>query len=193
MPQINVVAFNGSPRKNGNTARMIRRVFTRLEAAGIGVKEIQVGGNLVRGCVACGACRKNDLKRCAFDDDPMNGWIEAMQAADGIILGSPTYFATVNTEMKALIDRCGYVLKQTGDLRLKVGAPVVVARRGGAMQTYNTLMAFFGINEMVVPGSIYWNMGYGRAVGEVLNDEEGLETMRQLGRNMALVLKKINN
>ena len=189
MPQINVVAFNGSPRKNGNTARMIRRVFTRLEAAGIGVKEIQVGGNLVRGCVACWACRKNDLKRCAFDDDPMNGWIEAMQAADGIILGSPTYFANVSTEMKALIDRAGFSSMHL--MRRKVGAPVVAARRGGAIQVYNTLMAFFGITEMVVPCSSYWNMGFGLDPGDVGKDAEAMHTMDNLGDNMAFVLQKL--
>ena len=185
-----VVAFNSSPRKNGNTQLMLDAVAGELQKENIEVEHIRIGGQLLHGCIACGACSKHK-GRCIQDDDPMNDWIAKMIEADGILLGSPTYFATINTEMKALIDRCGYVLKQTGDLRLKVGAPVVVARRGGAMQTYNTLMAFFGINEMIVPSSFYWNMGYGRAVGEVLNDDEGMETMRQLGRNMAFVLKKV--
>lgn len=185
-----VVAFNSSPRKNGNTQIMLDAVADELQKENIAVEHIRIGGELLHGCVACGGCSRH-MGRCVFDDDPMNDWIAKMVEADGILLGSPTYFATVNTEMKALIDRCGYVLRQTGDLRLKAGAPVVVARRGGAMQTYNTLMAFFGINEMIVPSSSYWNMGYGREVGQVLNDAEGLETMRQLGRNMALVLKKM--
>ena len=184
-----VVAFNSSPRKNGNTQIMLNAVGSELEAAGIAVEHIRIGGELLKGCQACGKCA--ELKRCIFDKDPMNDWIAKMADADGILLGSPTYFATVNTEMKALIDRAGFVLVRTGKLRHKVGAPVAVARRGGAIQTYNTLMAFFGISEMIVPGSIYWNMGYGLSTGDVQNDAEGLETMRVLGRNMALVMKKL--
>ncbi len=189
MSQITVVGFNGSPRKDGNTARMIRRAFTRLEAAGIAVREIQIGGNRVRGCIACGACRKKDLGHCIFDDDPMNGWIEEMKSADGIILGSPTYFANVSTEMKALIDRGGFSAMHL--MRRKVGAPVVAARRGGAMQVYNALMAFFGISQMIVPCSSYWNMGFGLNPGEVENDEEAMRTMDNLGDNMAFVLQKL--
>ncbi len=186
-----VVAFNSSPRKNGNTQLLLNAVTDELQKENIEVKQIQIGGKLLRGCTACGGCSK--VKgRCVFDDDPMNEWIAEMAAADGIILGSPTYFATVTTEMKALIDRSGFVLRQNNALRLKVGAPVVAVRRGGAIQVYNTLMAFFGINEMVVPGSSYWNMGYGLMPGDVLNDAEGLETMRNLGRNMAFVLKKLH-
>jgi multimeric flavodoxin WrbA len=189
---MHVLAFNSSPRKNGNTQQLLEAVGNELQKESITVEHICIGGKLLRGCTACGGCSKHK-GRCAFDDDPMNEWISKMTTADGILLGSPTYFATVNTEMKALIDRAGFVLKRIGGLRLKVGAPVVVARRGGAMQTYNTLMAFFGINEMIVPSSIYWNMGYGLMPGDVLSDEEGMETMRQLGRNMAFVLKKVRN
>ena len=185
-----VIAFNSSPRRNGNTQQLLDVVAGELQNENIEVEHVRIGGKLLHGCTACGSCSK--IKgRCVLDDDPMNEWIAKMAAADGILLGSPTYFATVNTEMKALIDRSGYVLKRTGDLRLKVGAPVVVARRGGAIQTYNTLMAFFGIMEMIVPGSIYWNMGYGLMPGDVQRDDEGMETMRRLGRNMAFVLKKL--
>ncbi len=185
-----VVAFNSSPRKNGNTQQLLDAVAGELQAENIEVEHVRIGGTLLHGCTACGGCSKKK-GRCVIDGDPMNEWIAKMASADGVVLGSPTYFATVTTEMKALIDRAGYVLKQTGDLRLKVGAPVVAVRRGGAIQTYNTLLAFFGINEMIVPGSIYWNMGYGLAPGDVQNDAEGMETMRQLGRNMAFVLKKV--
>ncbi len=185
-----IIAFNSSPRRNGNTQLLLNAVAGELQKKNIEVEHIRIGGTLLRGCAACGGCSRNK-GRCVFEDDPMNDWIAKMAAADGVLLGSPTYFATVNTEMKALIDRAGYVLKRTGDLRLKVGAPVVAVRRGGAMQTYNTLLAFFGINEMIVPGSIYWNMGYGLMPGDVLGDDEGMETMRQLGRNMAFVLKKV--
>ncbi len=190
MGSLSVVAFNGSPRREGNTSQLIRTVFSVLEAEGIGTQEIQIGGHRVRGCVACMQCHTQNLGHCVFDDDPMNGWIEAMKRADAVILASPTYFANVTTEMKALIDRGGFSCM--GQLARKVGAPVVAARRGGAMQVYNTLMAFFGIAQMVVPGSSYWNMGYGLKPGDVERDDEATETMKNLGTNMAWLLKKIH-
>ena len=190
MSSLSVVAFNGSPRKGGNTSKLIQTVFSVLEAEGIGTEEIQIGGHRVRGCVACNQCHKQNLGHCVFDDDPMNEWIEAMKRADAVILASPTYFANVTSEMKALIDRGGFSCM--GRLARKVGAPVVVARRGGAMQVYNTLMAFFGISQMVVPGSSYWNMGYGLMPGDVEKDDEATETMKNLGANMAWLLKKIH-
>lgn len=184
-----VVAFNGSPTKNGNTSFMIQEVFKPLREAGIETQEIRIGGNKVRGCIACGQCRKKALGRCVFDDDPVNEWIAALHQADGVILASPTYFATVTTEMKAFIDRAGFSAEKR--LYRKVGAPVVAARRGGAIQTYNTLMAFFGVNQMVVPMSTYWNMGYGLGAGDVANDAEAIATMTNLGNNMAWLLQKI--
>ena len=191
MSTLSVVAFNGSPRENGNTSQMVRRVFNVLESEGIATREVRLGGHLVRGCAACGVCRKKNLQRCIFADDPMNEWIEIMKQADGIILASPTYFANVSTEMKAFIDRAGYSCVPL--LRRKVGAPVVAVRRGGAMQAYNALMTFFGIAQMVVPGSSYWNMGIGLAPGDVQNDTEGMNTMDNLGANMAWLLKKLRS
>ena len=190
MSALNVVAFNGSPREKGNTSRLIWNVFLVLEAEGIGVNEIRIGDSKVRGCGACGKCRAENPGRCSIDDDPINEWGDVMCEADGIILASPTHFANVTPAMKALIDRVGF--SRGKHLRRKVGAPIVAARRGGAMQVYNALMAFFGITQMVVPCSSYWNVGFGLKPGDVEADTEGFETMRNLGLNMAWVLKKLH-
>ena len=190
MGTLKVVAFNGSPRKNGNTSQMVEVVLAELRNEGIEAREIGIGGHRLRGCIACGQCHAKKLEHCIFDDDPVNEWIGVMKEADGVILASPTYFANLTTEMKAFIDRAGFSCMHL--LRRKVGAPVVVARRGGAMQVYNTLMAFFGITQMIVPGSSYWNMGYGLMPGDVQKDSEALETMKNLGINMAWLLKKIH-
>ena len=187
---MHVIAFNGSPRPHGTTSRMLRQLFKPLEDAGISTEEVLIGGNKVRGCRSCFKCWERDMPRCIFDDDPVNGWIDKMVQADGIILASPTYFANLTTEMKALIDRGGLSLRNR--LYRKVGAPVVVARRGGAMQTYNALMSFFGIKQMIVPMSSYWNMGYGMAPGDVDQDQEALDTMTNLGTNMAWLLQRLH-
>jgi len=187
-----VIAFNGSARKNGNTAILIKEVFSGLKAEGIGTEMIQLAGKTIRGCTACGKCHKNQNKRCAVDNDFANECIDKMVEADGIILASPTYFADVTAEMKALIDRAGYVARANSDmLQRKVGAAVVAVRRAGSIHAFDTLNHFFLISQMIVPGSSYWNIGIGRAIGDVEQDEEGLETMRALGRNMAWLLKKI--
>jgi multimeric flavodoxin WrbA len=188
-----VIAFNGSARKDGNTAILTRKVFSELEAEGIGTELVQLAGKTIRGCTACGQCKKNQNKRCSIDNDFANECIEKMIEADGIILASPTYFADATAETKALIDRAGYVARANQHmLKRKVGAAVVTIRRAGAIHTFDTLNHFFLISQMIVPGSSYWNIGIGRAIGDVEQDEEGLETMRTLGRNMAWLLKKIN-
>jgi multimeric flavodoxin WrbA len=188
-----VVAFNGSPRKEGNTYLLIKKVLEELEKEGIDTEIIHIGGQLLRGCTACVKCRELRNKKCIFDDDNMNQYIKEMDEADGIILASPTYFANVSTEMKALIDRAGYVLRGNGNLlKRKVGAGIVAVRRAGSMNAFDAMNHFFLINQMIVPGSSYWNMGYGRAIGEVENDEEGINIMKTLGQNMAWLLKKIN-
>lgn len=186
-----VVAFNGSPRKNGNTHSMIEEIFTHLIAHGFDCEEINIAGKPISGCRDCRVCKKTLDNRCVITSDDMNLWIEAMRTADVVLLASPTYFATITTEMKALIDRAGRVSGANGGfLKQKVGAPIVVARRGGAIQTYNTLMAFFGITSMIVPMSSYWNMGYGLEIGDVKNDTEAMLTMKNLAENIAHVLKK---
>ena len=188
-----VIAFNGSARKDGNTAILIKEVFNELEADRIETEMIQLAGKKIRGCIACGKCFENKNQRCAVDNDFANECIEKMIEADGIILGSPTYFADVTTETKALIDRAGFVARANSDmLQRKIGAAVVAVRRAGAIHVFDSINHFFMISQMIVPGSSYWNIGIGRAIGEVEQDQEGLQTMRTLGRNMAWLLKKIN-
>ena len=187
-----VVAFVGSPRKEGNTVRLVKEVFEALEGEGIETEMIQIGGHVIRGCVACYQCFANKDARCVHDEDMLNMCIAKMQEADGILLASPTYFADVTAEMKALIDRAGFVAKANGNLlRRKVGAAVIAVRRAGAVHAFDTINHFFLIQEMIVPGSIYWNIGIGREKGEVEGDEEGLRTMKVLGENMAWAMKKL--
>lgn len=186
-----VIAFNGSPRPGGNTAYLLDCVRQELEAEGIQTELVQVGGANIRGCSACLQCVVNKDRRCSVDDDA-NGFMEKMFAADGIILGSPTYFTDVTAEVKALIDRAGYVARANGGLmRRKVGAAVVAMRRAGALHAFDTINHFFLINEMMVPGSSYWNVAIARAPGDAAGDEEGIRTMQVLGRNMSWLLKKL--
>jgi multimeric flavodoxin WrbA len=186
-----VVAFNGSPRSGGNTAAMIGIVLEELSKSGIETEMVQLGGNIVAGCRACRKCAENRDGRCAVEGDIINDCIGKMRGADGIVLGSPTYFANVTTEMKALIDRAGLVaLSNDRMLKRRVGAAVVAVRRAGSTRVFNSINHFFLINEMIIPGSIYWNCGLGSKAGELMNDREGVETMRALGRNMAWLLER---
>ena len=189
---MNVVAFNGSARKDGNTAILVNTVFKELKKAGIETEMVQLSGKKIRGCLACGKCYENKDKRCVVANDVVNECIEKMVEADGIILASPTYFTDVSTEMKALIDRAGYVARANDHMfQRKVGAAVVAARRAGAIHTFDTLNHFFLISQMIVPGSSYWNIGMGLAPGDVKKDKEGLATMKTLGTNMAWLMKKL--
>ena len=188
-----VVAFNGSARRDGNTAILMRRVLEELEKEGIETELVQLAGERIRGCTACRGCVAKKDRRCTVDDDVVNECIARMIEADGIILASPTYFADVSAEMKALIDRAGFVARANGGLfRRKVGAAVVAVRRAGAIHAFDSINHLFFISEMVVPGSSYWNLGFGYAPGDVEADAEGMETMRVLGSNMAWLLQKIN-
>jgi len=189
-----VIAFNGSPRLDGNTTILLKKVLSELENAGIETEIIQLGGSKLQGCTACGSCRKSEIGRCIITDDILNECIEKIKSADGVLLGSPVYFSDVTTEMKAFIDRVGYVSRSYPDLlKYKVGAGIVAVRRAGAMHTFDTLNHFFLINQMLVAGSTYWNIGIGRDKGDVEKDEEGIKTMVTLGQNMAYVLKKLKN
>jgi multimeric flavodoxin WrbA len=187
-----VVAFNCSPRKDGNTAHMIKDVFKVLNAEGIETEMVQVGGNNIPGCRGCGACGKNKDMRCIMDDDIINSCVLKMKEADGIIIGSPTYFADVTAEAKALIDRAGYVSRMNGNPnKRKPGAAVVAARRLGGIHAFDTINHFFSINEMLTVGSSYWNVSLARFEGDYEKDEEAIKTMKVLGENMAWILKKI--
>jgi multimeric flavodoxin WrbA len=187
-----VVAFNGSPRKGGNTEELILKVFEPLQAAGVETEMIQVGGTGLRGCIACMKCRERKDGKCAMKKDGLNEYVQKMREADGIILGSPTYFADVTADMKALIDRAGYVTLSNGaELRRKVGASVVAVRRGGATHVFDTMNHFFQISQMIIPGSTYWNMGYGLTPGQVTGDDEGMRNMVNLGETMAWLMKAI--
>ncbi|HMK95230.1 MAG TPA: flavodoxin family protein [Candidatus Limnocylindrales bacterium] len=189
-----VIAFNGSARKDGNTAVLLKRVLSVLEAEGIETELIQLAGEQIHGCNACGTCFQTRNLRCVITDDHVNAYIQKMVQADGIILGSPTYFGMMSPEMKALIDRAGFVCRATPDaLKYKVGAAVAVARRAGAMTTFDAINHFFLINQMIVPGSSYWNIGVANRKNEIGKDEEALKTMDDLGRNMAWLLRKIKS
>ena len=188
-----VVAFSGSARKDGNTAILINNVLQELEKEGIGTELIQFSGKKIRGCIACMKCFENKDQRCANKDDVLNECLEKMIEADGIILGSPTYFSNVSTEIKALIDRAGLVAIANDHMfKRKVGAAVVAVRRAGSVSVFDAINHFFFINQLIVPGSIYWNMGFGFEKGEVEKDEEGIQTMKVLGENMAWLLKKLH-
>jgi len=151
-----------------------------------------VGGELLHGCKACGACRQNKDMKCVTKDDKMNDWIRKMVDADAIIIGSPTYFADLTMETKALIDRCGYVTRANGNaLKRKIGAAVAAARRAGAVNVFDNINHFFTISEMVVPGSSYWNLSLSMAPGDFEKDAEGNATMHTLADNIAWLMKKL--
>jgi len=191
---LKVVAFNGSARKDGNTAALIQRIFKILEAEKIETELIQLAGQQIHGCTACGTCRKVKNKECKIVNDNLNLYIQKMIEADGIILGSPTYFSMMSSEMKALIDRAGFVGRSNDDMfKRKVGAAVVAVRRAGGIPTFDAINHFFLISQMIVPGSSYWNVGVGLNKGDVEKDEEGMKTMEDLGRNMAWLLRKLNS
>lgn len=187
-----VVAFNGSTRLDGNTATLIRCAFQVLEQEGIETELVQLAGSDIRGCTGCRRCAEARDRRCARDNDAANSYMEKMACSDGILLGSPTYFSDVTTEMKALIERCGTVAKANGDvLRRKVGAAIVAGARAGSLHAFDTMNHFFTISQMIIPGSSYWNVGLGFDRGDVERDRAGLHTMRVLGENMAWLLRKL--
>ncbi len=187
-----VLGINCSPRKGGNTELLIKEVFGALEKEGIKTEFVQLGGKDVNGCIACMKCRKKKDGICHQKNDVINACIKKMVKADGIIIGSPVYHADLTADAKALIEVASYSLRASGSpLKHKIGAGVIAVRRAGAIHALDSINHFFLINEMVIPGSTYWNIGIGREKGEVLKDDEGMKTMRDLGKNMAWLLKKL--
>jgi multimeric flavodoxin WrbA len=187
-----VVAFNGSPHKEGNTCIALNKVLDELKAEGIETELIQIGGKALHGCLACYKCMEKKDRKCHGPKDEMNEFIAKVDEADGMLIGSPTYFASCSTEVKALIDRLGFVsIANDRMLSRKVGAAVIAVRRQGAIQVFNQINMLYFINNMIVPGSTYWNLAIGLLPGEVLKDEEGMQTMANLGKNMAWLMKKL--
>ena len=185
-----VIGINGSARKDGNTAIIIGRVFDELKNYGIETELIQLADSEIQPCRGCFACKGRG--NCVFTKDGFTEVFKRMVEADGIILGSPVYSADISAKMKAFLERSGVVVATNpGLLRRKVGASVAAVRRGGGMTTVDTMNHFMLNKEMIVVGSTYWNMVYGKNIGDVLNDEEGMANMCNLGENMAWLLKQV--
>ena len=187
-----LIAFNGSPRKGGNTEALLEAVMAPVRQAGIETELVQIGGKGIHGCLGCYTCQKRKDSRCSQNDDMLNACLEKVIAADALLLGSPTYFTDVTADMKALIDRVGFVTRANGNLlRRKVGAGVVAVRRAGATHALDTMTHLFQISGMIMPGSSYWTMGYGLNPREALGDQEGVATMQNLGENIAWLMHKL--
>lgn len=187
-----VLAINGSPKPNGNTALALQTVLNELENEKIETEMITIGQKEIRGCIGCGWCGAQQKKRCVFDDE-VNVLLPKLIEADGILIGSPVYYSGINGSVKSFLDRAFYVAGQNGSLmRHKIGAGIVAARRSGGSASFDQLNKYFLISEMLVVGSCYWNIVHGCLPGEVSQDGEGLFVMRTLGRNMAWVLRSLD-
>ena len=181
-----VLLINGSPRANGNTALALKEMEKIFREQGIETETVHVGNRSIRGCAACGGCAKTG--KCVFDD-AVNEVAAKFEAADGLVVGSPVYYAGPNATLQALLDRLFY--SAPFDKTMKVGAAAVVCRRGGASATFDRLNKYFTISGMPVASSQYWNSVHGGAPGEAEQDAEGMQTMRALARNMAFLIKSI--
>ncbi len=180
------LAINGSPRRGGNTENLLKQALAPLAAAGWDTELIHIGGSGIRGCRACYHCFDAKDARCGQKDDCFNQCFEKMVVADAILLGSPTYFTDVSSEMKALLDRAGLVALANGGLfRGKIGAAVVAVRRGGGTHAFDTMNHMFLMSGAIVPGSTYWNLGFGLEKGEVAKDDEAARNMKDLGETIA--------
>lgn len=190
-----VFGINGSPRRHGNTSIIIEEVFKELEKNGIETELIQLGGLPIRGCMSCMKCFENRNGKCVIEKDGFNDILDKMAKADGILLGSPVYAADVTSEMKAFIDRASLVIKANGQtmLKHKAAGAVTAVRRGGAIHAFDTMNHFLHYAQTFLVGATYWNMVYGKEIGDVKGDEEGMKNMKVLGENMAWLLNRIKN
>ena len=188
-----VVAINGSPKHNGNTAQLIDTIAQELAKEDISTEIMHIGNKTIRGCFGCGSCAKNQDERCvAKDDEYVNECIQKMKEADGILIGTPVHFAGIAGTMKSFLDRAFYVSSANGNLfRHKVGASIVAVRRSGGVGTFDAMNHYLNYAEMVMPTANYWNVAHGRVPGEVHEDFEGMQIARVLGKNMALTLKMV--
>jgi multimeric flavodoxin WrbA len=185
-----LIAFNGSPRKDGNTTQLMGHLLQEIEKEGIETELVQLSAKAIHGCIACYKCFENQDKRCAVKDDAANEYIEKMQTAQGIVLGSPSYFQDVTAEMKALIDRAGFVGLANGKLyKNKVGASLCCFRRTGGMHTIETMNHFFFSNELIIAGRA---LCVARDKGDVAKDQEGIQQAEALGQRIAWLVKKIS-
>lgn len=187
-----VVLINGSPKENGNTAMALLKAKETLEKEGVSCTLLHVGSHPIRGCTACGQCGKNKDEECVLKDDGLNGWIQEMKSADGILVGTPVYYSGIAGTLKSFLDRAFFVAGANGGLfRHKVGAGVAVARRSGGTATFDQLNKYFLISEMMVPGSNYWNIGHGGMPGDIGQDAEAMQIMEVLAENMAWLMKSL--
>ena len=185
-----VLAINGSPRKEGNTAFALQQIGSSLKEEGIDFEMVHIGHKAIHGCIDCGKCARSADDKCASFDDEVNEILPLMRDADALLLGSPVYYSGVAGTMKCFLDRSFFVAGvNKGRFRHKIGASVVAVRRSGGMTSFNTLNHYFLISEMIVAGSSYWNVIHGRKPGEAAQDLEGIQTMRTLGKNIAWLLK----
>ena len=187
------VLVNGSSKTNGNTAFALNEAARVLSARGVEVERIDIGRQAIHGCIGCGGCAQKRNRECVqFKDDPVNGWIQTMIEADGMIIGSPVYYSGMNGALKSFLDRAFFVASANGSLfRHKVGAGVAAVRRAGSIATLDQILHYFTISEMFVPGGNYWTEIHGRAPGEAAGDPEGLQCIRTMAENMAWLLRMI--
>ena len=192
---MNVVAINGSPKNNGNTAQLIDTIAHELAKENIATEILHIGNKTIRGCFGCGGCAKNQDERCvAKDDEQVNEYIQKMKEADGILIGTPVHWAGIAGTMKSFLDRAFYVSSANGNLfRHKVGASIVAVRRSGGVSTFDAMNHYLTYAEMIMPTTNYWNVVHGRVPGEVHEDLEGMQIARVLGKNMAFTLKMVQN
>jgi len=189
-----VLAINGSPHAQGNTAYAIQLVLEELEKQAFETEIFTIGNHTIKGCTGCGMCFRNKDEKCIIKGDELNDWIQKMIQADGLIFASPVYYAAINGTMKAFMDRAFYVAGANKNLfRHKVGASIVAVRRSGGLPTFNQLNNYLNYSEMVIPTANYWNVIHGTVPGDAAQDAEGKQIMRTLGKNMAWVLKMINS